>query len=166
MTPSAPTIRINPTAANAEPIRLESETEIVFKYRHNDGVENTSRAWWFEEPSNGTRGIRLQRMNPVPYQNRLIAWFVSAMHRENLHSLATVFSDTQLQGGIGKILPLVRLLDPRLEELTLITINNMPVIHARLKGVRRLMPVQLLGEGVNRVLGLPCWYVKRPAGYS
>ena len=155
-----------PNSASMERLarpQFESETQIVFKYHHNDGYEYNSRAWWFQELVYvGTAiqprwRIRQERNKPIPDEDRVKAWLISVMDRENLHSLASLFSDAQLQGGIGKILPLLRLLEPRLEELTLITINNVPVIHARLKGVQRLTPVQLLGEGLNRVLGFALW---------
>ena len=136
--------------------RIESKSEVVFKYLHNDGREYTSRAWWFEELVDGG-GAALPRLGVrqvrEPVQNGLKALFISSMHREKLQSFASVFSNAQVQGDVGKILPLIRLMEPRLTDLTLITMNNMPVIHARLKGARRLIPVQLLGEGLNRVLG-------------
>ena len=136
---------------------IESETEFVFKYKHSDGVEYTSRAWWFEELLDGGTatpprvGIRQQRQ---PVESGVKALFISSMHRENLQSLISAFSKAQLQGDVHRILSFIKILEPRLTELTLITTNNIPVIHARLKGVRRLIPVQLLGEGLNRVLCL------------
>ena len=41
-----------------------------------------------------------------------------------------------------------------MQGLTLIPLNDVPIIHARLKGVNRPIPIQLMGEGLNRMLGL------------
>ena len=139
--------------------RFESTTEIVFKYKHNDGLEYNSRARWFQELSTQADGVgtALSRLGITqeqePVQSRMKALFISTLHRENLQSLASAFSNLQILGDVERILPLVRLLEPRLTDLTLITVNNVPVIHARLEGMKRLIPVQLLGEGLNRVLG-------------
>ena len=140
--------------------RFESETELVLKYEHNDGQEYISRAWWFtdqpiqagstrtESPNEGI----VQKRQIVP--NRADSIFMPAIHRENLLDRASIFTDPQLQGDVDKILPFIRILEPRIADLTLIAINNAPVIHARLEGMRRLIPVQLLGEGLTRMLGL------------
>ena len=139
--------------------QFESETEIVFKYEHNDGQEYISRAWWVvDQPMQAggagtappSEGIAQKRQT---VQNRTNSTFMPALHRDNLIALASAFSNVQLQGDVEEILPLIRLLEPRLTDLRLITINSVPVIHARLEGMRRLTPVQLLGEGLNRMLG-------------
>ena len=140
--------------------QFESEMEIVLKYEHNDGQEYISRAWWFTDQSiqPGTTGTEspnegiAQKRQAVP--NRANSIFTPAIHGESLLALASMFSEAQLQGGVDKILPFIGILEPRLSDLTLITLRNVPVIHARLEGMRRLIPVQLLGEGLNRMLGL------------
>ena len=77
-----------------------------------------------------------------------------ALYRKDLHLIASMFSAIQLRGEDDRILRLVRLLEPRLNRLALISINNIPVIHAYIDGIKRPMPVQLLGEGFNRMFGL------------
>ena len=140
--------------------QFESEMEIVFKYKHDDGKEYVSRAWWiadqlmpagFAGPALAGEGIIGERQ---AVRNRANSAFIPAVHRENLQSIAAKFSDAQLQGDVDKILAIVKLPEPRLKGLTLITIKDVPVIHAYLEGMRRPIPVQLLGEGLNRMLGL------------
>ena len=139
--------------------QFESEMEIVFKYKHDDGKEYISRAWWvadqlmpagFAGPALAGEGIIGERQ---AVRNRANSTFIPAVHRENLQSIAAKFSDAQLQGDVDKILAIVKLPEPRLKGLTLITIKDVPVIHAYLEGMRRPIPTQLLGEGLNRMLG-------------
>ena len=53
-----------------------------------------------------------------------------------------------------RVLEFIRPLEPRLEGLMLITVNNAPVIHASIRGMSKPIPVQLLGEGLNRMFVL------------
>ena len=151
----------HPGSATVERVtrpQFESESEIVFSYGHNDGSKYTSRAWWVADqltpagiagPALTSEGIVQERET---VRNRVNSIFMPAVHRENLQAIASRFSNAQLNDDVEKILALLRLLEPRLKGLTLITIKDAPVIHAYLKDMRRPMPVQLLGEGLNRML--------------
>lgn len=139
--------------------QFESETEIVFKYKHDNEQEYISRAWWvadqlmpagFAGPALAGEGIVQERQ---AVRNRATSTFIPAVRRDSLQAIASRFSAAQLQGHVDKILALINLLEPRLKELTLITIKDVPVIHAYLEGMRRPIPTQLLGEGLNRMLG-------------
>ena len=139
--------------------QYESESEIVFSYRHNDGSRYTSRAWWVADqlipagvavPGLTGEGLAQERQM---VRDRANSTFMPAVHRENLQAIASRFSNAQLNSDVDKILSLVRLLEPRLKSLTLITIKDVPVLHAYVEGMRRPIPVQLLGEGLNRMLG-------------
>ena len=139
--------------------QFESETEIVFRYRHNDEREYISRAWWVANQLMpiGAVGTALREEAIVQATQRVSdkanSSFMPAVHRENLQTIASKFSNVQLNGDVERILALISVLDPRLKGLTLITMKNEPVIHAYLEGMRRPIPVQLLGEGLNRMLG-------------
>ena len=139
--------------------QFESESEIVFSYKHNDGSRYRSRAWWVADQlipagvaAPGLTGEGLAQERQV-VRNRANSTFMPAVHRENLQAIASRFSNAQLNGDVDKILTLIRLLEHRLKSLTLITIKDVPVLHAYLEGMRRPIPVQLLGEGLNRMLG-------------
>ena len=101
--------------------QFESETEVVFKYKHDDGKEYVSRAWWVADrliPAALTGaapagdGIVGERQ---AVRNRANSTFIPAVHRENLQSIAAKFSDAQLQGDVDKILAIVKLPEPRLK---------------------------------------------------
>ena len=137
----------------------ESEHEIVFDYQHDDGEKYTSRAWCTVHPAiQPAPGVPVSREGIVQERDRIqnisYATFMPALYRKDLHLTASMFSAIQLRGEDDKILRLVRLLEPRLKRLAIISVENAPIIHAYLDGVKRPMPVQLLGEGFNRTLGL------------
>ena len=139
--------------------QMEGDHEIVFKYLHGDGAEFTSRAWWGAEeisfagptPSVVTQNI-LQESQRVP--NKAKSVFMPPIQRVDPQSIASLFGNLQLEGEEDTALDFIRPLEPRLQSLTLIPLNDVPVIHARLKGVSRLIPMQLIGEGLNRMFSL------------
>ena len=138
---------------------MEDDVEIVFRYRHHNRREYISRAWFvaeqlsvvpFAPPLTG-QGVRQERQ-VVP--NRPNSVFMSALHRDDPQTNANRLSRLQLEGQDSKLLNLIFPIEPRLERLALISIEDTPVIHAYLKDTTRPVPVHLLGEGLNRMLRL------------
>ena len=139
----------------------EGEYEIVFDYRHNDNRKYVSRAWWIAEQLSSpgvsppvtvtSEGIRQERQT-IP--KRPSSVFMAAVHRDNLQTLASRLGRLQLSGEDEKILEFIRPLEPRLKGLVPIAIKDTTIIHAYLEGTNKPMPVQLLGEGLNRMLAL------------
>ena len=143
--------------------QAEGEFEIVFDYRHDDGNEYTSRAWWVQEVQEmptpvglgpievGSEGIRQEQQRVVGRSN---STFMASLHRDNLQAVASRFGELQLKGKDAEILSILRPLEPRLKGLVPITIRNATVIYAIIEGSNRPIPIQLLGEGLNRMLNL------------
>ena len=139
----------------------QGEFEIVFEYHHNNNKKYVSRAWWISDqlmpvgvgpiPGLINEGIRQER---EAVDDRPSSTFIAAVYREDIQSVAAKLGKVQLSGEESKILSLINPMEPALKGLTTITIRNTPVIHAYIDGIRRPMPVQLLGEGLNRMLGL------------
>jgi hypothetical protein len=75
-------------------------------------------------------------------------------------SCRTVSSDVEDFGSLEaakrqeEILPALRILEPRLQRLSLVPFAGKPVIHGDLQGLDRLIPMPLMGEGVRRVLSI------------
>ena len=139
----------------------QGEFELLFEYHHSNRKKYVSRAWWVSEqlmpvgpgpvPGLINEGIRQERQ---PVNDRPSSTFIAAVYREDIQSVAAKLGKVQLSGEESKILSLINPMEPTLKGLTTITIRNTPVIHAYIEGIRRPMPVQLLGEGLNRMLGL------------
>lgn len=139
----------------------EGDVEIVFTYKHNNGRKYTSRAWWVASqltpelpgsPINIQGEGLVQERQAVP--NRPTSVFIPAIHRDNHQAIAERLGRLQLLGVEDKLLQFIRPLEPRIRSLIPITIKGTPLIHAYLEGFNRPIPVQLLGEGLNRMLAL------------
>ena len=142
-------------------IRAEGELELVLDYLHDDGKHYKSRGWWVEEvvtpgpPGPVTveltnAGIHEEKMR-IP--RRADSVFMASPYRENLQSDAQRFGSLQLQGRDSEILSVLRLVEPQLQALIPILINNTTVIHANL-GMGRPIAARLLGEGFGRLLSI------------
>ncbi len=137
----------------------EGDSELVFSYKHDDGEEYTSRAWWVAEnliqggpvPTLTQEGIRQERQ---VVHHRPASIFMPALHRDDPQISARRMGKLQLSGDDDKIIDIIRLLEPRLEGLTSISIEDTPIIHAYLSGMTIPIPIYLLGEGLNRMFRL------------
>ena len=147
-------------SGKTEPLSIssvEDDDEIVFEYRHDDGTDYSSRAWWVAEhmtlgasgAGSTSRGIR-QESHQLP--GRSSSAYIPVLSRDDPETIATRLGRLQLQGDDAKLMSLMLPIEPRLERLILISIENTPVIHAYVQGMARPVPVYLLGEGLNRML--------------
>ncbi|HTU91297.1 MAG TPA: AAA family ATPase [Gemmataceae bacterium] len=64
------------------------------------------------------------------------------------------FSNLELANRQEEILPPLHFLEPRLQRLSILLLAEQPVIHGRLDGLSRMVPVQFMGEGVRRLLSI------------
>lgn len=140
--------------------QFESDWELVFEYRDGTGKTYTSSAWRVansigpmapglpelrEEGLAQNRSLTLDRKNSV---------YIPSLHRENLQKTAERLGQIQVRGDDDRLMGILNHLEPRLHRLGVIQVRNAPVIHASLRGSRRPRPVQLLGEGFNRLLNI------------
>ena len=63
------------------------------------------------------------------------------------------FSELETANRQEELLPSLRVLEPRLERLSLVVLGGRPVIHGNI-GLTRLVPVPLMGEGIRRLLSI------------
>ena len=141
--------------------QAEGQFEIVLDYVHEDGKNYKSRAWWIEQtlghmPQSPVQiavtnaGVQ-QQIERISGRHHSV--FMGALHRNSLEEEASRFGELQLQGEDKEILVVLRTLQPRLQLITPILINNLPVMHANI-GTDRPIAARLLGEGFNRVFSM------------
>ncbi len=63
------------------------------------------------------------------------------------------FSSLERVGRQDEVLETLRLLEPRLRRLTLLVVDRDPIIHGDI-GMRELVPLPLMGEGLGRLLSI------------
>jgi AAA15 family ATPase/GTPase len=63
------------------------------------------------------------------------------------------FSNLERVGRQDEVLTTLRLLEPRLQRLTLLVVEREPIIHGDI-GMSELVPLPLMGEGIGRLLSI------------
>ena len=63
------------------------------------------------------------------------------------------FSNLERVGRQDEVLKTLRLLEPRLQRLTLLVVDREPIIHGDI-GMNELVPLPLMGEGIGRLLSI------------
>lgn len=79
--------------------------------------------------------------------------YQSSRNRADAADDATMFGELDRIGATSELLPPLRLIEPRLKDLSIIPIGDMPVLHGSI-GLRAKVPVALLGDGVARALSI------------
>lgn len=166
---SSQTTRLRGSSESAMESHLERSTqlqsegryEIVFDYLHDNGRRHKSRAWFIEETLGSKLNVPVpiavssagvsQSRDPVPGRPNSV--FMGALHRNSLEEDAKRYGELQLRGNDSEILAVLRKLEPRLQSIAPILINNAPVIHANI-GAGTPIAARLLGEGFNRTFSM------------
>jgi hypothetical protein len=73
------------------------------------------------------------------------------------------FGKLELDKRQEEILPALRILEPRLERLSVIPLAGKPILHGDI-GLPRLVPVPFLGEGMRRLLSIILAVANAPGG--
>lgn len=141
-----------------------SSYDLVFRYRDEAANVYASRAW-FENRLPSENGLEAGNQSLLQerqwVEGRAVSVFLPAIRRDTPQAIASRFGAWQLEGREHEILTLLRLLAPRLDRLTSISLKGQPAVyegqpavHAYFEGSAHPIPVQLLGEGFNRMLAL------------
>jgi hypothetical protein len=117
---------------------------LVLEYSDSTGVQSVSK------------GILMPsslRFEPSDVAIKSIPGVFLASRLLTLREDAERFSKLTELGLEGEILPTLRLLEPRLKRLVLLVSGGAPIIHGDI-GIGRLIPVNMMGEGLARLLSL------------
>ena len=98
----------------------------------------------------GPEGVRIRPMPPAP---PFPGVFLAARTRIRLGEDAERFAKLQLVDREQVLLSALRVIEPRLQRLTVVVAGGVPTIHGDI-GLRRLLPVPDLGEGMARLTSL------------
>ncbi len=117
---------------------------VILKYKANE-----KEIFSFGVPQ-GSRFL-LVNSNPTPWNGPSV--FLGSAGRSPKED-AVAFSDLEVANRQEEILPPLRILEPRLQRLSILLLAEQPVIHGNLGGLRRQVPVQFMGEGIRRLLSI------------
>lgn len=97
-------------------------------------------------------------------KNRSNSALLLSRYRDNPTNDAERFSNLLATRKHGKVEAIMRLVEPRLQSMSVLSVASVPTIHAELESQDRLMPMSLLGDGVTRLLSMALIIGSGPAG--
>lgn len=145
-------VRGNGSVGGAMPPISDNPREIVLTY-DNGSKKYESRGWF--EPRVAGPGVVQKDFETLRERipDRPTGMYFSPSYRNPPQEEADKLGRMQVKGGEDMVVEALRLFEPRLHRLVTVSINGLPVIHADL-GREGLMPMGLLGDGMQRVLSL------------
>lgn len=134
----------------------EYPDEIVFQYVDEEGEQESTG--WLERRRIGpdrwqTRLSSSPPPQPQSTQNQSQSQYFSARFRNTSLKDADRLSRMEIRGLEDSLLDSLIAFEPNLSRLTVLSIGGRPVVHANV-GLPRLIPVGLLGDGMQRIISL------------
>lgn len=98
------------------------------------------------------------------YRPRPAVFLASRAHIATIE-ISNKFSETAKSGMEEEVVNTLRIIEPRLENLKVISTGGIPLVQGKLKGLSRTLPVNLMGEGMERVLSIVASIISESAHY-
>ena len=128
--------------------------ELLIRHAAASGQEHESRAQITEE---GQFSIR-----PAAEESPAAAVYLGATGR-SVRSDVDRFSELQRLGKVEEFVDALRILEPRLARVAVLTTGGIPVLHANI-GLSEWIPLPLLGEGMTRFAAILLAFVAAKEG--
>jgi len=94
-------------------------------------------------------GLRVTAPPPPPFQTI----FIPSKYRVPLSEEADRFGKLETVGLHGPIVEALRIIEPRLKRLAVVSVGGKPIVHGDV-GDKRLIPLPLMGEGIAKLASL------------
>jgi AAA15 family ATPase/GTPase len=133
----------------------QGDRELILQYHDTTGLNAISRAFFTGEGQlKIERGMRKYSPSGV---------FFPTTHRFPA-AVATRFSNLDREGRINEVLANIRILEPRLKRLTLLFQDGVAIVAGDI-GLKELVPLPVMGEGLVRLLSILLAIADSPGGY-
>ena len=143
--------------------RFIPQKQIVMEYFDESGEKATSKGWLVERADNprywDIASERDKRRRPQPPQ----AIFLLARSRVGRNEDAGRYSQLEIRGQQDGVLQILQEVEPGLKRLAVVSAGQTPAVYADI-GLGRLIPVQLMGDGISRILSLALAIATAPGG--
>ncbi|MBC6477476.1 MAG: AAA family ATPase [Hormoscilla sp. GM7CHS1pb] len=126
---------------------VRSYDRLVLEYQDKTDEKNISRVYWQAGYQGRETSFRKIRREKFP-----LGIYITSSTRSPKED-AERFSKLERVGRQAEVLETLRLLEPRLQRLSLLVVDGEPIIHGDL-GMSELVPLPLMGEGVGRLLSI------------
>lgn len=80
--------------------------------------------------------------------------YLSSVSRNLLQENSVRYGQLDVENKTGPVLDIVRLIDPRVTNLSVVAIGESSEIHATIDGFQRKIPISLMGDGIGRILSI------------
>lgn len=128
------------TRESTEPI----ESEVLFEHLNGSGEVTKAHAYVEQDR------IRFERAPQAKVSKSI---YLGSRIHESLETLAERYGNLQVKKKEKEIVNILRIIEPSLKRLTVRYGGGAPVIYGDI-GIKRLMPLLLMGEGMARLLGI------------
>ena len=145
------------------------DVQLEMDYFEETGVAATSRGWLTRRPPNQAAGARGGSWDFVieedqhPRLRILPCIFLRSGMRPNNVQNARRFSNLEIKGDHERVLQVMQEIEPDLKRLTVLAPGGQSRIYADV-GLKRLIPIQLMGDGMSRILSLSLAIASAPGG--
>ena len=162
-----------PAPAAGQPLTQTtySRDQLVLDYSYESKGVATSTGWLVGQqlnpgvlgvPGVAAVGVRMEAKQSERPHNSL-AVFLAARRASLSEEDVTRYSRLEINGQQGGVLQILKGIDPRLTRLAVVSGRPNPAIYADI-GFNRLIPVQLMGDGMTRLLSLAVSIASVPNG--
>ena len=141
-----------------------SNDRIVMEYIDENSESFESDGLLIDAQRGGSTQLVSVKGWQADVENRSAASYLTSQYRGNSAEDADRFSSLSVTRKHRNVESVMKRVEPRLQGLSVITRGAVPMIHAELEGHDRLLPMPLLGDGMNRLLSLALVIGASPEG--
>ncbi len=127
------------------------------EYCHEDSTKKTSHL------SISPLGKPVLYPDPAGISSHPGRFFPSKQQVASKHT-AELFSELAREGRESEAIGFLRIIEPRLEDLKIITQGPGSFVHGKLKGLSRTLPINLMGEAMGKLLNIIVGIVNSQGG--
>ncbi len=136
--------------------------QIVMNCYDEVGDNCTSRGWFIENPNTpGSWTIASQREHSQPSLPK--SAFLLTRRHPGRNPDTGRYSELERIGQQDGVSQILQILEPKLQRLTILATGTEPRIYADV-GTKPLIPVELMGEGMSRILSVALAIASSPGG--
>jgi len=132
------------------------ETAQVLEFEYDDELGGTGTSYMVIEPG----GARIEAVPPPPYPG----YYQGARGRVSPSDLADRFSKLEIKMKKESLLRALRIIEPGLKDVTLASAGSESILYGEKSGMNRLMPLNLMGDGITRIADLVLAVASNPNG--
>ena len=146
-----------------DPSKIVPQRQLVLSYSEESGKRSMARGWFSvrrDNPSSWSINSDRDKRTRVQIPTTI---FLLTRSRISRTEDANRFSELEVRGKQNEVLAIVQQIEPALKRLTVISSGRLPSLYGDI-GLGQLIPVQLMGEGMSRILSLALSIASCPGG--